>query len=239
MESHMSMDIEDDVCDTGLVLGLGYYTKTSIGSRRDPPLKSEPAASNIPKPTEPSLTLGNMSRQPSSPHSPLSSFTSAFLSSAKRENESDGEEDGGTSTRKKLRLTKEQSALLEDEFRKHSTVIPKQKLALAKQLNLRPRQVEVWFQNRRARTKLKQTEEDREFLKRCCERLSNENRRLRKELQELRALKSTPSKMYMHHLTSPILTACPSCARVGGAGDRTTTNVKPFGRGAGRLNLES
>nr|CAD1837325.1 unnamed protein product [Ananas comosus var. bracteatus] len=97
------------------------------------------------------------------------------------------EEDGGV--RKKLRLTKEQSALLEERFKEHSTLNPKQKQALAKQLNLRPRQVEVWFQNRRARTKLKQTEVDCEFLKKCCETLTDENRRLQKELQELRALK--------------------------------------------------
>ncbi|KAJ6304025.1 hypothetical protein OIU77_017826 [Salix suchowensis] len=65
---------------------------------------------------------------------------------------SDDEENG--STRKKLRLSKEQSAFLEESFKEHNTLNPKQKLALAKQLNLRPRQVEVWFQNRRARTKI-------------------------------------------------------------------------------------
>nr|XP_016447582.1 PREDICTED: homeobox-leucine zipper protein HAT4-like [Nicotiana tabacum] len=60
------------------------------------------------------------------------------------------EEDGET-CRKKLRLTKEQSAVLEENFKEHSTLNPKQKLALAKRLGLRARQVEVWFQNRRAR----------------------------------------------------------------------------------------
>jgi homeobox-leucine zipper protein len=61
------------------------------------------------------------------------------------------DEDGGA-VRKKLRLSKEQSALLEESFKEHSTLNPKQKNALAKTLNLRPRQVEVWFQNRRARS---------------------------------------------------------------------------------------
>lgn len=123
---------------------------------------------------------------------------------------SDDEENG--LTRKKLRLSKEQSAFLEESFKEHNTLNPKQKLALAKQLNLRPRQVEVWFQNRRARTKLKQTEVDCEYLKRCCETLTEENRRLQKELQELRALK-TSQPFYMQ-LPATTLTMCPSCERV-------------------------
>ncbi|KAJ9171197.1 hypothetical protein P3X46_014592 [Hevea brasiliensis] len=116
---------------------------------------------------------------------------------------------GGDASRKKLRLSKEQSLLLEDTFKEHNTLNPKQKLDLGKQLNLRPRQVEVWFQNRRARTKLKQTEVDCEYLKRCCENLTQENRRLQKDVQELRALKLSP-QFYM----PTTLTMCPSCERV-------------------------
>ncbi|KAI4315222.1 hypothetical protein L6164_028056 [Bauhinia variegata] len=122
------------------------------------------------------------------------------------------EEDGETS-RKKLRLSKDQSAILEESFKEHNTLNPKQKSALAKQLGLRPRQVEVWFQNRRARTKLKQTEVDCEFLKRWCENLTEENRRLQKEVQELRALKLSP-QLYMQMTPPTTLTMCPSCERV-------------------------
>ncbi|RQP01392.1 hypothetical protein POPTR_016G058600v4 [Populus trichocarpa] len=141
---------------------------------------------------------------------------------------SDDDENG--LTRKKLRLSKGQSAFLEESFKEHNILNPKQMLALAKQLNLRPRQVEVWFQNRRARTKLKQTEVDCEYLKRCCETLTEENRRLQKELQELRALK-TSQPFYMQ-LPATTLTMCPSCERVAttttsSSGTTTTTTTNP------------
>ncbi|MQM07512.1 hypothetical protein Taro_040358 [Colocasia esculenta] len=125
------------------------------------------------------------------------------------------EEDGGEGSRnKKLRLSKDQAAVLEESFREHHTLNPRQKLALAKQLNLRPRQVEVWFQNRRARTKLKQTEVDCELLRRCCEGLTEENRRLQKEVQELRALKLFSPHHFMHMTPPTTLTICPSCERL-------------------------
>ncbi|CAL9076494.1 unnamed protein product [Musa acuminata var. zebrina] len=132
------------------------------------------------------------------------------------------DEEDGDGSRKKLRLSKDQSAILEESFKEHNTLNPKQKLALAKQLNLRPRQVEVWFQNRRARTKLKQTEVDCEFLKRCCETLTDENRRLQKEVQELRALKLSP-QFYMHMTPPTTLSMCPSCERV----SNSTTTSSP------------
>ncbi|KAG4970162.1 hypothetical protein JHK85_036583 [Glycine max] len=116
--------------------------------------------------------------------------------------------------RKKLRLSKEQSSMLENSFKQHSTLNPVQKQALADQLNLKTRQVEVWFQNRRARTKLKQTEVDHELLKKHCQNLSDENKRLKKELQELRALKVGPSPLCIQlSKTATLTTMCSSCDR--------------------------
>ncbi|RLM55678.1 homeobox-leucine zipper protein HOX2-like [Panicum miliaceum] len=130
------------------------------------------------------------------------------------------EEDGadGAGGRKKLRLSKDQAAVLEECFKTHSTLNPKQKVALANRLGLRPRQVEVWFQNRRARTKLKQTEVDCEYLKRWCERLADENKRLEKELADLTALKAAPSPAAQPASPAATLTMCPSCRRVAAAG---------------------
>ncbi|KAL4195976.1 hypothetical protein AMTRI_Chr04g181050 [Amborella trichopoda] len=194
----------------------------------------------------PSTEDGDEETAVSSPNSTVSSFQMDFamlpyhnnssINGAKRDtdavtNDVEGERRGSDEeenglTRKKLRLSKEQSAYLEESFKEHNTLNPKQKLALAKQLNLRARQVEVWFQNRRARTKLKQTEVDCEYLKRCCETLTEENRRLQKELQELRALK-TAHPFYMH-LPATTLTMCPSCERVAST-DNTASNKIPGG----------
>ncbi|CAK9174918.1 unnamed protein product [Ilex paraguariensis] len=143
------------------------------------------------------------------------------------EEESMEEEDdspNGGPPRKKLRLTKEQSRLLEESFKQNLSLNPKQKEDLAMELKLKPRQVEVWFQNRRARSKLKHTEMECAYLKRWYGSLTEQNRRLQKEVEELRAMKVGPPTVISPHSREPLpastLTMCPRCERV-------TTNV-PF-----------
>ncbi|CAN6351820.1 unnamed protein product [Urochloa humidicola] len=87
---------------------------------------------------------------------------------------------------------------MEDSFKENSTLTPGQTGDLGNRLNLRPRQVAVWFQNRRARTKLKQTKVDCVNLKRCCEKLTQDNRRLQDEVAELRAFVHTTRVIYSH-----------------------------------------
>ncbi|KAH7660980.1 Leucine zipper homeobox-associated protein [Dioscorea alata] len=213
-----------EVCDIGLGLGLSNYMESIV---------------------EPSLTLGlcvdAFGLESKEKQTSLSQWKHCF--GAKRNTEmqtdeaatakasfgraSDEEEDG--SARKKLRLTKEQSSLLEKSFKEHPSLNPKQKQALAKHLNLRPRQVEVWFQNRRARTKLKQTEVDLVFLKKWFETLNDENHRLRKELQELKRYKFQSS--VNTKIATSTLSMCPKCQRMTGndEGDHAVLqSSKPF-----------
>lgn len=170
--------------------------------------------------TESDDFIYNLHQRASNSTSVMSSFSNSSNSIKRERNEVhepekisfvDVDDVNDNPIRKKLRLTKEQSAVLEDTFKDHSTLNPKQKQELASKLNLGTRQVEVWFQNRRARTKVKQTEVDCEALKHCYETLTEENRRLEEELKELKSMKTVNNYM---QLPVASLTACPSCKRI-------------------------
>ncbi|KAL8150904.1 hypothetical protein V2J09_020712 [Rumex salicifolius] len=167
------------------------------------------------------------------------------------------EEDGDTS-RKKLRLSKDQSAILEESFKEHNTLNPVSSTPQAKARSgetarsappsggsvvsepegkvskFPPNCISnSIFALGKQPTKLKQTEVDCEFLKRCCEQLTEENRRLQKEVQELRQLKLSP-QFYMQMAPPTTLTMCPSCERVGAppsSGAAASTANGPHHRG--------
>lgn len=68
------------------------------------------------------------------------------------------------------------------------------------------------------RSKLKQTEMECEYLKRWFGSLTEQNRRLQKEVEELRAMKVGPPTVISPHNCEPLpastLTMCPRCERV-------------------------
>jgi len=66
---------------------------------------------------------------------------------------------------KKRRLNLHQVKALEKNFEVENKLEPERKLKLAGELGLQPRQVAIWFQNRRARWKTKQLERDYGTLK--------------------------------------------------------------------------
>ncbi|KAL7195737.1 hypothetical protein ACSBR1_035884 [Camellia fascicularis] len=95
---------------------------------------------------------------------------------------------GGGGNEKKKRLTSEQLESLESSFQEEIKLDPDRKMKLAKELGLQPRQVAVWFQNRRARWKAKQLERLYDSLKLQFDSVSREKQKLQDEVSALKAM---------------------------------------------------
>ena len=104
---------------------------------------------------------------------------------ASNNGDDDLSDDGSQASEKKRRLNMEQVRTLEKSFELGNKLEPERKMQLARALGLQPRQIAIWFQNRRARWKTKQLEKDYEILKRQFEVIKADNDALQVQNQEL------------------------------------------------------
>ncbi|XP_028783307.1 putative homeobox-leucine zipper protein ATHB-51 [Neltuma alba] len=95
---------------------------------------------------------------------------------------------GKQEQKKKKRLTSKQLESLEKSFEKERKLDADRKMKLSKELGLQPRQVAVWFQNRRARWKAKQLEHLYDALKQDFDAIYKERQKLQEEVMILKAM---------------------------------------------------
>ncbi|RZC69879.1 hypothetical protein C5167_033054 [Papaver somniferum] len=137
-------------------------------------------------------------------------FTGFDVCDHHQENNNNGEEDysddGSQMGEKKRRLNMEQVKTLEKNFELGNKLEPERKMQLARALGLQPRQIAIWFQNRRARWKTKSLEKDYDILKRQFdavkadnEALQSQNKKLRDEVLALKS-KEIPTHEYIINL---------------------------------------
>ena len=84
---------------------------------------------------------------------------------------------------KKKKMTNEQLKLLEISFQEEMKLDPERKMKLSKELGLQPRQIAVWFQNRKARWKNKQLEHLYESLRQEFDIICQEKKLLQEEVR--------------------------------------------------------
>lgn len=99
---------------------------------------------------------------------------------------------------KKKRLSLEQVKALEKSFELGNKLEPERKTQLARALGLQPRQIAIWFQNRRARWKTKQLEKDYDILKRQFEALKADNDALKSQNKKLQSEVKSLLPSFLH-----------------------------------------
>ncbi|ESQ43884.1 hypothetical protein EUTSA_v10006221mg [Eutrema salsugineum] len=83
------------------------------------------------------------------------------------------------------RFSEEQIKSLEVIFESETRLEPRKKVQLAQELGLQPRQVAIWFQNKRARWKSKQLEKEYSILRANYNNLASQFEIMKKEKQAL------------------------------------------------------
>lgn len=87
----------------------------------------------------------------------------------------------------KKRLTQDQVKLLETSFDHRKKLEPEQKLQLARELGVPPRQIAIWYQNKRARWKTQSLELDYNVIRVRLEHALVEKRKLERDVMRLQA----------------------------------------------------
>ncbi|KAL6273580.1 hypothetical protein ACE6H2_024272 [Prunus campanulata] len=95
---------------------------------------------------------------------------------------------GCSSQDRKKRLSTDQLESLERSFQEEIKLDPDRKMKLSRELGLQPRQIAVWFQNRRARWKAKQLERLYDALKQEYDVVSKEKQKLQEEVMKLKTI---------------------------------------------------
>lgn len=120
----------------------------------------------------------------------------------RRNKKNKGGENAASEANKKRKLSDDQVNLLEQNFGNEHKLESERKDRLAMELGLDPRQVAVWFQNRRARWKNKKLEEEYSNLKKNHEATLLEKCRLETEVLKLKEQLSEAEKEIQRLLES-------------------------------------
>ncbi|XP_015899167.2 homeobox-leucine zipper protein ATHB-52 [Ziziphus jujuba] len=116
----------------------------------------------------------------------------------------------------KKRLTYEQVKLLERSFTSNNKLQPERKHQLSLQLGIPPRQVAIWYQNKRARSRTQSLELDYSALQLSLENALAEKQQLKREVERLNGELAKAQEMLFAlnvQTTTTTTTTASSCAR--------------------------